>query len=212
MALYSISLESLRLSQSRQFSPSLFNRLLAAIEERTLVGGANTLTTRLPGRTIISARGGGGGGGGGGGRVRFAPTLTGEAVSFGLGRVSGIEPRIGGVRISHKDDEGKFPGVQIGDNDYGEDGLCRLYARVEISPRDWEIVKVEMVARRDAPPSNEPKYGYKLIALAQRVKNPDRPDDKPTIALLPVVITDLFHGTSARRAAGQARHWFWAIP
>ncbi len=160
-----ISLRSLRVRIQQQLTPALWNRLLLAIEQRTPQSGVGTRRRQTPSGVVVSGKRAG----------RRSEISHPWAMSIGSGKdtfveirferglVNGIEAQIGGKPMSG-DEAGEVPPLVLRREDFGADGLCRIYARVSFMHLDFTVQSVEMVGRVQTP-GTEAFAAFKLVGF-----------------------------------------------
>jgi hypothetical protein len=144
------SVENLLLRNGEPVTPAHLKALTAAVA-RTQSSGIDVRKRILPWGTITHFSGGSGSGGT---SPIFAPTITpvkdGFRVGFELGLIAGVEPSIGGVGISKKDDTGQRPALFVPRENIDASHGIGIYFRVVFN-RDWQAEFAEPVASLAVP-------------------------------------------------------------
>jgi hypothetical protein len=153
-----------------KFSRKLWQRLLAAIAERTIRAGRNVRVRHLADGVVVRSAGGG---------SASDPSFpwqmsladTGDG-TYGLsfvqrGLINGSEAQIDGKPMSYSDPESEEPNtLTVEEDEFGPDGVCRIYAQITVS-RTWDIDHVDIVALAKTPPPTA-WTDFKLIGLLLR--------------------------------------------
>ncbi len=151
------------------FFQRIWNKLLRAIEERTIrnIPGATRRQTPSGRIFVIGASGGGAS------RVTHPWLVDFEEKDdkvkcrFTKALINGIEPKLDGKPMSVAlEDTGELPALTVNVEDFGEDRVARIYARVSFDGA-WQVVAATPVAKPNLPPS-EARTTYKLVALLIR--------------------------------------------
>lgn len=184
-------LASLEVSSGDEIRASDHNALVKAIGRRTLRGGPGVLIKQFDDHTSVSFI------------TRHAPirhawkpSMTSydgkPAVVFSRGLVNGIEPTVGGFRISA---ENRLPLV-LGEFDpfLGE---CLIYVQLQLDVQSWNISGATMITSAEPPPF-KPFTARKLIAIATQDGS-----------VIPRCFFDLGFAASNRKPNGVFRPWWW---
>lgn len=170
-------ISSLRVKRGDSFTAELWNRLLSVIKSMELRSGPGVLLSRSETGVLISFRPKAGAP-----PSRWKPTLTGDRVIFGLGLVSGLEPRlddrpISGILPDLTPDPKGQPSLKLDEKLYDATGTSWLAIRCRIDeatgriiqpdekgqgPLDLTIVQTLKLSDEDST------YGFHRIALLRR--------------------------------------------
>lgn len=151
------------------FFQRIWNKLLRAIEERTIrnIPGASRRQTPS-GRIFVI-----GGGNGGGSRVTHPWLMDFEEEEdkvkcrFAKALINGVEPKLDEKPMSVPlEGTGEIPALTVNTEDFGDDGVVRIYARVSFDGA-WQVVAATLVAKPKIPPT-EGRTAHKLISLLIR--------------------------------------------
>jgi len=184
-------LTSLEVSIGDDIRAEDHNALVRAISRRRIRGGPGVLIKQFDDHTSISytapRR-----------SLRHAwkPSLTTydgkAAVTFSKGLINGVEPTVGGFRISA---DNKMPLVI---DEYDEDlGDCLVFAELDLDLQTWAIRSARMIASPTVP-KFKPFTARKLIAVI----NEDG-------SVYPRCFFDLGFAATNRKPNGVFRPWWW---